>query len=107
MTFLSTALYHEYKPHNVHVTTLCPGVTKTEFFSVLDVGKNKFFSEASGMTAESVARHGLTAMFKKKRLVVPGFINKLNAFCLWFFPNVFLTWLASRFIKMTFKLRQE
>lgn len=73
---LSIALNEELKGTGVHVTTLCPGPTETNFFhraqgSVSQVLKGK------KMTAEEVAKIGYEALNRKQAVVVAG---KMNAF---------------------------
>jgi len=75
----SFALREELKKFNVTVTVLSPGATSTAFFDVagtdnLNFGKNM---RKGAMTASKVAHIGIKAMFKGKKEVVPGILNKL------------------------------
>ena len=65
----SMALGYELKKQHksISVTTLCPGPVATEFDSVAGTD----FSLAS-ISAKECALAGLTGMFQKKRLVLPG-----------------------------------
>ncbi|MBY0517521.1 MAG: SDR family oxidoreductase [Bacteriovoracaceae bacterium] len=75
----SRALYHEWKPKNITVTTLCPGPTKSEFMQqaqLSHVDKIAAFFEAS---AHSVALSGIKGMLKNKPEVVPGFLNWMGS----------------------------
>lgn len=72
----SYALAEELIGTNVTVTTLCPGTTRTEFFS------RGRFGPVRGrytMDADEVARIGYRGLMKGKRVVIPGLLNKLAA----------------------------
>jgi uncharacterized protein len=70
------ALAHELKDDGVRVTALCPGPTKTEFFSRAGVETSPF-----GMmplaTSMAVAEAGYAGFMKGKTVVVPGIFNRL------------------------------
>jgi uncharacterized protein len=71
----SEALHQELKPHGVRVTTLCPGPVHTEFQARagLRTGRVTIFH----VPAARVAEIGYRALMRGKRLVIPGFPNKL------------------------------
>lgn len=75
----SEALRYELRSTGVSVTTLYPGITRTEFNAVAGA-RTPALMNLSILDADAVARIGLNAMFRRKRAIVPGFINKLNAF---------------------------
>ncbi len=75
----SEALRYELKGSGVSLTTLYPGITTTEFNAVADA-KTPGVMDMSILSSAQVARIGLRAMFRRRRAVVPGMINKLNAF---------------------------
>jgi uncharacterized protein len=70
---LAEGLASELKPHGVDVMALCPGTTRTGFQEVS--GTNDFLA----MRPEDVAVAGLDKL-GKRTTVVPGIVNKLNAF---------------------------
>ena len=72
------ALHAELKPRGVHVTALCPGPTRTEFFDVAGFGGNGLFDRIA-MDATPVVRAGLKGLERNRALVVPGLINKATA----------------------------
>lgn len=74
---LSEALWRELRGTGVSVTCLCPGKTETEFFDHARM-EGTTFDKMPGANAASVARAGYRGMTAGKRLVVPGFQNKLN-----------------------------
>jgi short-subunit dehydrogenase len=94
----SEALRFELADTGVGVSTLYPGVTKTEFNDVAGA-KHPPLMEASVLTAEQVARIGLRGMFRGKRSIVPGIINKLNAFFSQVFHRGFITHVAGTLLK--------
>jgi len=94
----SEALRFELSGTGVGVSTLYPGVTKTEFNDVAGA-KHPPLMEASVLTAEQVARIGLRGMFRRKRSIVPGLINKINAFFSQVFHRGFITHVAGTLLK--------
>lgn len=72
----SQALNVELAANGVSVTCLCPGPTKTNFFKRADYGDARMLGR-SAMTSAEVARIGYRGLIRGKRLVVPGFRNKL------------------------------
>jgi short-subunit dehydrogenase len=73
MLSFSEALANEIEPHGVSVTTLCPGVTRTEFRKRAGM-RDK--SAKSGWSAEEVGHYGYAAFARKQRVAVPGWVNK-------------------------------
>jgi short-subunit dehydrogenase len=71
----SEALHRELRPLGVRVTTLCPGPVHTEFQARAGVtgGKTTMFH----VPASAVAEQGYRGLMRGKRMVVPGFGNKL------------------------------
>ena len=73
----SYALAVELEGTGVTVTTLCPGMTRTEFF------KRAHIRESGGwpmMDARKVAEIGYQGMMKGKRVVIAGAVNKVASF---------------------------
>ena len=70
------ALAHELREEGVRVCALCPGPTKTDFFTRAGVGESPFgmMPMASSM---SVAQAGYAGFMKGRTVIVPGFFNKL------------------------------
>ena len=59
------------KKSNVSISVLCPGPINTKF---LDTANVKF--KVKLMSSKYVAEYAIDNMFKKKRVIVPGFQNK-------------------------------
>jgi short-subunit dehydrogenase len=86
----SQALSNELAGSGVTVTTLCPGPTATKFEEVAGVNNTLLFNKYSMMSSPKVAIIGYRGLRKGKRLVIPGFRNKLLAFAVRFMPRKFL-----------------
>ncbi|MCU1344881.1 MAG: short-chain dehydrogenase/reductase [Acidimicrobiia bacterium] len=73
VTSFSEALHEEARPHGVHVTVLCPGLTATEFQGVSNISNTpSSFPASAWLTAEEVARTGLRDLARAKAVSVPG-----------------------------------
>jgi len=70
---LTEAIYEELRREksNVYVGVLCPGPVDTEFNKVANV---RF--ALKGLTSEYVAKYAIEKMFKRKLVIVPGFVMK-------------------------------
>lgn len=75
----SEALRFELRGTGVSVTTLYPGITTTEFNEVAHARTPRLM-DLSILSSAAVARVGVSAMFRGRRAVVPGWINRANAF---------------------------
>ena len=73
------ALHRELAPQGVRVTALCPGPVQTEFQARAGVGGTKP-TPILTISAERVAEEGYAGLMAGKRLVIPGFANKVAAF---------------------------
>jgi short-subunit dehydrogenase len=73
VTSLTESLHEEAKPHGVHVTALCPGLTKTEFQRVSNTQQyaDKFPGYA-WTSPEQVAATGLRDVVANKAVSIPG-----------------------------------
>lgn len=71
------ALNFELRRHGINHTTLCPGITATEFFKVTEQ-KKTLYQRIMMMSSDVVVRKGLKALYSGKSVLVPGFMNKLT-----------------------------
>lgn len=94
----SLALNHELKGSGVACTTLCPGVTATEFFQVSGQKVN-FFQRKSMMTSDQVVRIGLEALQSGKPYAIAGRLNTLMALSARFLPTTWVTAIAARLMR--------
>ena len=75
----SQALAEELAGTGVTVTTLCPGVTETEFQRVAGVEDVPLTKGPLAMTAHAVAEAAYKGMTRGRLLVIPGVHNKVGA----------------------------
>ena len=76
----SEALHSELLGTGVTVTVLCPGPVATEFGAVAGFRPAGGFSAGQAMGARAVAESGLRAMRAGRRMVVPGWRNRVMLF---------------------------
>ena len=94
---LSQSIDEELKSsnRNISVSTLCPGPVDTEFN---DVAGAKF--NLSSLDAKKVADYAIKKMFKRKRVIIPGFTIKLSAVAAKLLPS-------SLMAKITHKMQKK
>lgn len=83
---LGEALNAELAAYNIHVTTLCPGGTWTEFMDTAGQTVDGLKTLAM-MPADAVAKEGLKALRKNKAVVVPGTMYKSSRQLLRLIPD--------------------
>jgi hypothetical protein len=77
VTSLTEALHEEMRGTGVHVSALCPGLTKTEFQENSNTtGYEAKFPDVAWTSVESVAAAGLRGAARNKAIVVPGLLYK-------------------------------
>jgi len=74
------SLRSELKPWGVNVTTLAPGATATGLYDPNVVPVELAKKVGVMMEARDVARAGLSAMFRRKAEVIPGFLSRVMTF---------------------------
>ncbi|MCB0968496.1 MAG: SDR family oxidoreductase [Ilumatobacter sp.] len=73
VTSLTESLHEEAAPHGVHVTALCPGLTKTEFQAVSNTATYADeFPSFVWTSPDEVASCGLDGVAANRTLAVPG-----------------------------------
>ena len=75
----SQALAEELRDTGVTVTALCPGPTQTDFAEAAEMTSSRLFTSFGVADADDVARYGVSAMLRGKRLAIPGIRNKVLA----------------------------
>ena len=75
----SEAIAYETR-RRVRVTALCPGPVPTKFQERANPGRKNVLSQLPGMSAEKCAAIGWRGFEAGKRVVIPGFMNKIFAF---------------------------
>ena len=74
----SEALSEELEGTGVTVTALCPGPTTSGFQARAGMEKTRFMQTMSFMDSKTVAEIGYLGLMDNKRVVIPGFTNKLG-----------------------------
>ena len=69
-------LGHEYRKSNIRVSAIHPGATLTESLALAGQ-RVKALARKTMLTPEQVAEKAYPAILKGKRIIVPGFIDKL------------------------------
>ncbi|NOY78672.1 MAG: SDR family oxidoreductase [Calditrichaeota bacterium] len=87
----SEAISHELKGTPVTVTALCPGPTASEFQKKAGM-KNALVGRVGLMSSQRVAEIGYRGLMKGKRVVIPGFPNRLGA---WFAKHAPRPWVMT------------
>lgn len=97
VTSLTESLHEEARPHGVHVTALCPGLTKTEFQRVSNTQQyaDKFPGYA-WTSPEQVAATGLRDVVDNKAISVPGVQYKLMSAATNSLPRGVRRWASAR-----------
>ena len=91
----SEALAEELIGSGITVTCLCPGYTATEFQKAAGIQKTGMLARLRPMPAATVARIGYRGLMAGRRLVVPGWGNRISVFGLRFSPRRFTVGAAS------------
>jgi uncharacterized protein len=85
----SEALHHELAPKGVRVTALCPGPVPTEFQARAGA-KTMSFPRALTRSAARVAQDGYRGLKEGRRVVVPGFPNRVIAVLVRMLPRAWV-----------------
>lgn len=89
----SEALHEEVRAHGVHVSALCPGPTRTEFFDVAGASKDSMLRRIAA-DPEKVIDDGLAALAANRAVKVSGLGNAAMAASTRFTPR----WLLRRVV---------
>lgn len=69
------SLSYELKPYGVGVTTVCPAAVATPLYRLSDKLMRLGVRTGFIRTPQSLVRRALKAMFRKRRVIAPGFMN--------------------------------
>lgn len=95
----SEGIAEELRKDNISVTTLCPGPTISGFQKRAGFHKNsRLFKSPLTATSKEVAIFGYKKMMAGKRIVIPGFSNKISTILVKFIP----TTIKTRIVKKVF-----
>lgn len=96
VTSLTEALHAEAKPHGVHVTALCPGLTRTEFIDISAMSAyERRVPSIAWSSAADVAADGLRDVAANRVISVPGAVNKGVVLASDLMPRAFTRWFGS------------
>jgi hypothetical protein len=85
---LGEALAYELRGTGVTVTTLCPGATATNFFTVAGAANSVMARRMRRMMpSEEVARRGYQGLAAGKRIVITGLMNRVTALAGRYMPH--------------------
>jgi uncharacterized protein len=86
--FFALGLAEEVARFGVKVTALCPGSTESEFF---DVAGAQRFKGHGVQPSEEVARRGVDALLRGRRILIPRIDRRFGAFLVRFVPVGLIT----------------
>jgi uncharacterized protein len=86
----SEALSEETQGTGVTVTALCPGPTETNFAVTAGNQDSSLFKPGAAMDARTVAQAGYQGLMAGRRLVVPGWSNRMTVFSTRLAPRTLL-----------------
>lgn len=95
----SYALAEELEGTGVTISTLCPGPTQTPFHARAGRSHSKKILNVWMMGAREVAEIGFHGLMRGKRVIIPGFINKLGYFFAKILPVKIPTKIARKIIR--------
>lgn len=84
---LGEALACELRGTGVSVTTLCPGATETNFFTVAGADKSLMSRMRRMMKSDEVARLGYRGLMAGRGIVITGAMNRIVALAGRFMPH--------------------
>ena len=80
------SLWYELRRKGVSVTAVYPSAVDTPFYNLSTKMRRWLLSCGVMLSAESVARKALRAMFSRRRRCLPGFLTKVEAAICWLLP---------------------
>lgn len=76
----SEGINNEFAQYGVDVSVLCPGPTNTEFADRAKMNHTKILNVPWIMNAAEVAEIGYAGLMNRKKIIIPGVMNKFLAF---------------------------
>lgn len=93
LKIFSKALFNELYDYGVTVTAVCPGAVATDLYGLPPRLQRLGIRLGILMRPERLARKGLRAMFRGKRCVMPGAINRLFVLIPPLIPSPLVRWI--------------
>lgn len=94
----SRALSSEFKKQNIHVGVVCPGPVLTNIDIEERIEKVGFIARISVLNPQEVAVYSINRLLRRKKVIIPGFINKI----IYFFSSIFPIEIKNYFISKSF-----
>ncbi|MGQ1786864.1 MULTISPECIES: SDR family NAD(P)-dependent oxidoreductase [unclassified Saccharicrinis] len=95
----SKSLAHELRPHGVRVSVLLPGPIKTNSEVAQRIEKQGWWVKAGLQTPQQLAAIAIHKMLHHKKVIIPGWINKINWVLLKLVPQSLSIFMVSRAVK--------
>ena len=73
----SKAIHFEFSKYNVGVTTICPGAVDTDLYQLKPKWRKLARRLGVMISPDTLAKHSLKKMFRKRITYIPGIINKI------------------------------
>ena len=73
----SLSLREELAPLGINVSVLCPGGVSSNHQAIQRKTKHGWIGRMSFLTPEQVAKAAIIGLFQNKRVIIPGFINRM------------------------------
>lgn len=95
----SRGLSEELRGSNVYVTAIFPGPIRTNKEIISRIEKQGWWVHAGLQSPEKLAKIAVKRLLKRKKIVIPGAINKINWFVIKILPPSLLIHLVSKAVK--------
>jgi uncharacterized protein len=83
----SRSLRTEMIDYHVNVTCICPGAVSTDLYNLDERNRKTALNTGIMMRPEKLARKIVNALFRKKSMFIPGFINRVSLFFIYLLPQ--------------------
>jgi len=86
----SKSLSVELKPSGIHVSVACPGGIETNEGTIARIKAHKYWGKWTQMESDKMAKLIIDRVLRKKKIIIPLFINRLFVAVSRIFPSGFL-----------------
>jgi len=83
----SRSLRTEMIDYNVNVTCVCPGAVSTNLYNLDERNRKKALKTGIMMRPDKLARKIVNALFCRKSIYIPGFLNRVSLFFIYLVPQ--------------------
>jgi hypothetical protein len=99
LLYLSEAVRAEVKSSLLQIQIVCPGAFHSSFAKNGDMQQNVFFKYSFVPTVETVSKNIFRAIHANKKLIIPGWYNRLQVFLLRFTPRTWVNGIIASVLK--------